>query len=104
MKETKNGAKGKGNTFEGTKRKREREELSYEWKKIEYFFGWFDADAASKHFWNILKLALIADNEKANEHERSNMIFFYENVKELFENVFEIWKRKKMSREEIMKS
>jgi hypothetical protein len=88
------------------KGKTQKDELSYEWKRVAYFFEWFDADDATEHFWEILKLALVADNDKADERERSNMIFFYENVIELFENVFEIWKRKreKMTREEILKS
>jgi hypothetical protein len=46
---------------------------------------------------------LIDDNEKADERERSNTIFFYENVAVLFENVFRISerKRKKIKKEEI---
>ena len=67
-------------------------EFSYEWKRIEYFFEWFDPAGATEEFWKILKLALTADNEKADERERSNMIFFYEHATELFENLFKIWK------------
>lgn len=101
--------KNKKDGQEVTKARRKQKaskELPYEWKRIGYFFEWFDAAAATEHFWEILKLALVVDNDKADERERSNMIFFYENVKELFENVFEIWKRKrkKMTREEILKS
>jgi hypothetical protein len=42
-----------------------------------------------------LKLALAAGNDKADERERSNMIFFYEKVIVLLENVSKIWERKK---------
>ncbi|MEO6838311.1 MAG: hypothetical protein ABI185_07970, partial [Ginsengibacter sp.] len=60
-------------------------EMAHEWKRINYFFEWFDVDAATEHLWEILKLALVADNDHTDERERSNMIFFYEGVKELFE-------------------
>jgi len=103
MKKTKNDSDAKKKGTEKVKGKTQKEELSDEWERVAYFFEWFDAEAAKEHFWEILKLALIADNEKADERERSNMIFFYENVTVLFENVFTIWerKRKKMTKEKI---
>jgi len=102
MKPPKNSnGKKKGN--EKVKGKTQKNELSDEWKRVAHFFEWFDSGGAKEQFWEILKLALVADNDKADERERSNMIFFYENVTVLFENVFKIWerKRKKMTKEEI---
>ena len=104
MKPAKNNSDGKKKGNKKAKCKTQKDELSDEWKRVAYFFEWFDPEGTKGQFWEILKLALVADNDKADERERSNMIFFYENVTVLFENVFQIWKRKrkKMTREEIL--
>jgi hypothetical protein len=104
MKPAKNNSDGKKKGNEKANGKTQKDELSDEWKRVGYFFEWFDPEGAKEQIWEILKLALVADNDQADERERSNMIFFYENVTVLFENVFKIWKRKrkKMTREEIL--
>ncbi|HEU5053904.1 MAG TPA: hypothetical protein VFT78_12365 [Hanamia sp.] len=73
-------------------KKEKKKKSSQEWNRIGYFFEWFDPEGATEQFWEILKLALTSDNDKADERERSNMIFFYEHATEFFENVFKIWK------------
>lgn len=87
---------------ESALKKREKapnKEMAHEWKRINYFFEWFDADAATEHLWEILKLALVTDNDHTDERERSNMIFFYEGVKELFENTYALLQKKKKDKE-----
>ena len=83
---------------------RNAEERLQEWKKVGYFFEWFGDDGAKQRLWEILKLALVADNDSADEPLRSNMIFFYEQATEFFKITSDLWerKRKKMSREEIL--
>ncbi|MDE3185666.1 MAG: hypothetical protein KGM16_19820 [Bacteroidota bacterium] len=75
-----------------------------EWKKVGYFFEWFGEEGATQQLWEILKLALVADNDHCDERERSNMIFFYEQATEFFKATSAMWerKRKKMTREETM--
>src|SRR5665647_389611 len=95
MKETQNkndGAEKKKGNNAKTK------ELPYEWKKIHDFFKWFRPETATEHFWQILKLALTNGEEETDARERSNMIFFYEQTKELLENVFVIWEKKNKKR------
>jgi hypothetical protein len=57
------------------------------WRRVDHFFGWFDAEFATEKLWEILKLALTNGNEDTEVKERSNMIFFFEYTKELYENV-----------------
>jgi hypothetical protein len=95
MKKTKNDRDGKKKGHEKSKGQSQKNEVPGEWKRAACFFEWFDAEGAKEQFWAILKLALAAGNDKADERERSNMIFFYEKVIVLLENVSKIWERKK---------
>lgn len=109
-------AEGKGQKAESEKRraetgiqkvkrkKRKAEERLQEWKRMGYFFEWFGEGGARQQLWEILKLALVADNDSADERERSNMIFFYEQATGFFKTTSALWKRKKknMTREEIL--
>jgi hypothetical protein len=70
-------------------------ELSYEWQRLDYFFALFELKGPDEELWEILKLALIADNDQIDERERGKMIFFYEYTKELFENIFILLQDKK---------
>jgi len=97
-------ARGNGQKTMSKGQWRNAEERLQEWKKVGYFFEWFGEDGAKQQLWEILKLALVSDNDKADERERSNMIFFYEQATEFFKITSDLWerKRKKMSREEIL--
>jgi hypothetical protein len=89
-------AEGKGQKAEREKREAESgiqkvkrkkgkaEERLKEWKRAGYFFEWFGAGGTTQQLWKILKLALLADNDSADERERSNTIFFYEQATEFF--------------------
>ena len=61
---------------------------------IAYFFEFFDEQGAAEDLWKMLKLALIADNESADGHERNNMIFLYEHIIELLENTYALLQEK----------
>jgi len=97
-------AQGKKQRARANRQKRKAEERLQEWKRVGYFFEWFGEDGAKQQLWEILKLALVSDNDKADERERSNMIFFYEQTTEFFKttSVLSERKRKKMTREEIL--
>ncbi|MEO6230427.1 MAG: hypothetical protein ABJB11_13730 [Ferruginibacter sp.] len=62
--------------------------LSKEWQQIAYYFELLDKEGPAEDCWKMLKLALVADNDKTNARDRSNMLFFYEYTKQLFENVY----------------
>jgi len=62
------------------------------------FSNGFARETTTERFWQILKLALTNGEEEADARERSNMIFFYEQTKELLENVFVIWEKKNKKR------
>ncbi len=78
---------GKDKNIAKGKRKKK---LSYEWRRIEYFFDLFDDEGWSEELWKMLKLALTNDEEGTEGNERSNMIFLYEYTKELYENIYEL--------------
>lgn len=75
--EDKNKAKGK-----------KKKKLSYEWRRIDYFYELFNEEGASEDLWEMLKLALTNDEEETEGRERSNMLFLYEYTKELYENIY----------------
>jgi len=66
---------------------KKKKKLSYEWRRIDYFFELFNEEGASEELWKMLKLALTNDEEETEGSERSNMIFLYEYTKELYENI-----------------
>ena len=68
--------------------------LPFEWKKIDAFFNWFDAEGAKELLWSMLKLALNNDVQQPEAKESSNMIFFYKHTKELFDVVHELLAKK----------
>lgn len=74
----------KENIAKGKKKKK----LSYEWRRIDYFFELFNEEGASEELWEMLKLALTNDEEETEGRERSNMIFLYEYTKELYELLY----------------
>ena len=69
---------------------KQKKKLSYEWRRINYFFELYSEEGASEDLWKMLKLALTNDEEETEGSERSNMIFLYEYTKELYENVYEL--------------
>ena len=71
-----------------TAKPRKKKKLSYEWRRIDYFFEFFNEEGASEDLWEMLKLALTNDVEGTEGKERSNMIFLYEYTKELYENIY----------------
>ena len=72
------------NIEKGTRKKK----LSYEWRRVDYFFELFNEEGASEELWEMLKLALTNDEEETEGRERSNMLFLYEYTKELYENIY----------------
>ena len=71
-----------------TKKIKQKKELPYEWMRIDYYFELLDQEGPAEDLWKMLKLALIADNDHIDVRDRSNMLFFYEYTKELFENIY----------------
>ena len=70
-------------------------ELPYQWRRIDYYFELLDEKGPEEDLWKMLKLALIADNESIDQRDRSNMLFFFEYTKELFENIYVLLKAQK---------
>lgn len=77
------------------KRREKKKELVYEWRRVAYFFQFFDVETSSRHLWEMLKLALTSEDDSGDINERSDMIFFYEYTKELFENIYILLQEKK---------
>jgi hypothetical protein len=77
------------------KEKKQKKELSYEWQRVDHFFSLFELKDPDEELWEILKLALVADNDHTDERERDSMIFFYDSAKELFENIYTLLQKKK---------
>lgn len=69
---------------------KKKKKLSYEWRRIDYFFELYSEEGASEDLWKMLKLAITNDEEETEGSERSNMIFLYEYTKELYENIYEL--------------
>jgi len=42
--------------------KKKNKKLSYEWRRIEYFFQWFSVDSGKEKLWEMLKLALTSQD------------------------------------------
>lgn len=76
---------------------KKKKKLSYEWRRIDYFFELFNEEGASENLWEMLKLALTNEEENTDGSERSNMIFLYEYTKELYENIFVLLMKQKAS-------
>jgi hypothetical protein len=75
----------------GTKskiREVELKQLPYEWQRVAYYFELLDQNGPAEDLWKMLKWAMIADNDHIDQHDRSNMLFFYEYTKELFQNTY----------------
>ncbi|MDB5275796.1 MAG: hypothetical protein JWR61_751 [Ferruginibacter sp.] len=87
------GAAKKARNTRGKIKKKQQRALPYEWQRIAYYFELLDEEGPAEDLWKILKLALIADNDHTDEHERSNMLFFYEYTKELFQHVYTLLQR-----------
>lgn len=76
-------------------KKGKKKELVYEWRRVAYFFQFFDVETSTEHLWEMLKLALTSEDDPGDVKERSNMIFFYEYTKELLENIYILLQEKK---------
>lgn len=77
------------------KSKNQDKQLPYEWRRIGYYFELLDQEGPTEELWKMLKLAMIADNDHINPRDRSNMLFFYEYTKELFENIYTLLQQQK---------
>jgi hypothetical protein len=66
--------------------------LSYEWRRIAYFFQWFSVDSSKEQLWEMLKLALTSEDEDGDLKKRSNMLNFYEHATEFIENIYTLLK------------
>ena len=78
-----------------TKKIKQKKELLYEWMRIDYYFKLLDKEGPAEDLWKMLKLSLIADNDIIDPRDRSNLLFFYENTKELFENIYTLLQQQK---------
>lgn len=76
-------------------KKGKKKELAYEWRRVAYFFQFFDVETSTGHLWEMLKLALTSEDDLGVVKERSNMIFFYEYTKELLGNIYTLLQEKK---------
>lgn len=79
----------------GGKKEKQKKQLPYEWRRVNYFFTLFDEESSTEHLWKMLKLALTNEEENTEGSERSNMIFFYEHITELVENIYILSQEKK---------
>lgn len=72
-------------------KRRKRKELEnsqeYEWRRIAYYFEFFDPEGAQEFLWDMFKLALTSFDDDGEPRTRSNFIFYYEHTKELIENI-----------------
>ncbi len=57
---------------------------------IREFFAFFGEDGAQEDLWKMLKLALANENDATEARNRSNMIFLFEQVAELLDDVYEL--------------
>ncbi len=48
------------------------------WKIIRAFYDFFGKDQADVSLWHAVTIAMQADNDKTDEIERGNILFFYE--------------------------
>lgn len=74
---------------------KQKKELPYEWRRINYFFEFFDGESSTEHLWEMLKLALTSGDDNGDAQQRSNMLFFYEYTKELIENIYILLQQQK---------
>jgi hypothetical protein len=77
-----------------TNKKTKEQKLSYEWQQVSEYFDFFGREGTAEDLWNMLKLALCNDGETTGT-QRSNMIFLYEHIKELAENVWLLLQKQK---------
>ena len=59
--ENKNKAKNRGKKVKAITKKTKgmsKKKLSYEWRRINYFFELYDQEGAPEHLWEMLKLSL----------------------------------------------
>ncbi|MGC4102876.1 hypothetical protein [Ferruginibacter sp.] len=66
----------------------ENNTLPAEWDQVAYFFEVMGEHGPADDLWQLLKLALIADDEENNSQMRANMIFVYEHTIAFFKNVY----------------
>jgi hypothetical protein len=77
------------------KAKQKQQLLSYEWRRINQYFEILDKQGPAEELWKILKLALTDGSGETESRHRSNMLFFYEHTKELFENIYKLLQQQK---------
>ena len=95
QKKNSKGATKKSNAKEPENKEHKKKQLPYEWRRINDFFEWFEVSVATEHFWEILKLAITYEGEGPDGRERSNMIFFFEYTRELYENIYNLLQKEK---------
>lgn len=78
-----------------TKKKNKKKALNYEWQRILYFFKFHSPESNRAQLWQMLKLSLTSNDETIDEDARSNMIFFYESLNELVENIYSLLKKQR---------
>jgi len=78
-----------------TKNKKQNKDLQQQWSRIDSYFEFFDREGPAEDLWKMLKLALISDNDNIDPRDRTEMLFYYEQTKELFENIYVILQQQK---------
>lgn len=83
-----------------TKKVKQAKPLPFEkeWARINYYFEMLDEQGPAEDLWEMLKLALIADNDLVTPRERSNMIFLYEYTKQLIATYIPCYRRRTKKR------
>lgn len=66
------------------------------WQRIKEFFDFFEKQGAAEDLWTLTKRALTAANDEIDAKDRSNMLFVYEQIKELVANIYILHQQKQL--------
>jgi hypothetical protein len=72
------------------KSKNKMKELPEEWKHVNNFFVCFGYTESQEQLWQMLKLALTSVDDMGSPEERSALICFYCQTKELIKSSYEV--------------
>ena len=77
------------------KQKAKKTAWSHNWQQVNEYFNCFGREGTAADLWVVLKLALGNDKDETTGSQRSNMIFLYENLKDMAEQVWQLLQQQK---------
>jgi hypothetical protein len=75
--------------------KKKQPRLPCDWRRIGQLFLVMNEETTLAVLWKMLKEALCSDDDAISSHDRSNMLFVYENIKELLQHIQPLLKAEK---------